>query len=318
VLQARKKDDGKLYAIKVVQKTYAFDTAKRLERVLAERRILNKVKGHPFIVELFWAFQSVSQLFLVLEFCPGGELFFHLQRNGKFNEAAARFYFVEILLGLEYLHEQGILYRDLKPENVLLDLDGHIRLTDFGLSKDTLQGSQLFSSFCGTWGYLPPEMIEKQGHSKSLDYYCLGCLLMLMLTGELPCEDAGDTQDMFDARCTIDPKDFKFRQPVSPAAKSLIVAMLSRDPKQRLGSTGAAEVKKHEWLQDVDWAAFSQKAVKAPIEPITRQQLFDTQFTQQDPTRVTQTVQRFSRPHVAMWSELGADPRDIAAAQASK
>ncbi|CAE8636221.1 unnamed protein product, partial [Polarella glacialis] len=122
----------------------------------------------------------------VLDFCGGGELFFHMLQRGRFEECDAMFYFCEILLGVEYLHSQQVLYRDLKPENCLLDDDGHIRLTDFGLSKDNLTQSALFTSFVGTAGYLSPEMVARQGHGYPLDYYCLGCLLYCLLTGSLP------------------------------------------------------------------------------------------------------------------------------------
>merc|ERR1719433_808581 len=136
---------------------------------------------------------------MVLDYCEGGELFYHLQRRGFFDEADSKFYISEILLGLEYLHSQGILYRDLKPENCLLDAEGHVRLTDFGLSKDNLTNSALFQSFVGTVLYLSPEMIRREGHGQALDFYCLGCLVYVLLTGSLP-HFAGDVSQMLAKR----------------------------------------------------------------------------------------------------------------------
>merc|ERR1719277_853437 len=132
---------------------------------------------------------------MVLDYCAGGELFYHLQKKGRFSELDSRFFICEILLGLEYLHTQGILYRDLKPENCLLDAEGHVRLTDFGLSKENLSKSALFQSFVGTVLYLSPEMIRREGHGQALDFYCLGCLVYVLLTGSLP-HFSGDVHQM--------------------------------------------------------------------------------------------------------------------------
>jgi len=162
VIQALHKPSGCMRAVKVMSKARLFQQEQRLQRVITEKRILARLR-HPFVVSLHWAFQTSTHLFLVLDFCGGGELFFHMLKRGRFEETDARFYFCEILLGLEYLHSQQVLYRDLKPENCLLDDGGHIRLTDFGLSKDNLTESAQFTSFVGTAGYLSPEMVARQG-----------------------------------------------------------------------------------------------------------------------------------------------------------
>lgn len=161
------------------------------------------------------------------------------------------FYFCEILLGLEYLHSQQVLYRDLKPENCLLDDDGHIRLTDFGLSKDNLTQSALFTSFVGTAGYLSPEMVARQGHGFPLDYYCLGCLLYCLLTGSLPHYE-GDYKAMIQRRVKGEP--CAYPPWISAEAQQLLNGLLAPDPCERLGSThGAIEVKDMAWLHQVDW-----------------------------------------------------------------
>merc|ERR1719159_1733776 len=158
---------------------------KTVERVMTEKRILAKL-SHPFVVSLYWAFQNDAHLFLVLDYCAGGELFNHFHVRGKFTETDSRFYVSEILLGLEYLHQQGILYRDLKLENCLLDIGGHVCLTDFGLSKDNVTETNLCDSFVGTPTYISPEMLRYESHGLPLDFYCLGCLLYILITERIP------------------------------------------------------------------------------------------------------------------------------------
>ena len=147
VLQVRKVDDSKIYAMKILKKENVIKR-NQIEHTKTERRVLGYVK-HPFIVSLYYAFQTETKLFLVLDYCGGGELFFHLGQAGRFKEDRARFYAASIALALEYLHSKNIIYRDLKPENVLLDNEGHIKLTDFGLSKENITDTQLAHSFCG-------------------------------------------------------------------------------------------------------------------------------------------------------------------------
>mmetsp|Transcript_16991 Transcript_16991/g.16860 ORF Transcript_16991/g.16860 Transcript_16991/m.16860 type:complete len:178 (-) Transcript_16991:475-1008(-) len=166
----------------------------KVTQVLAERNIMIN-SHHPFIIELHWAFQTPSELNLVIDFCPGGELFYHLHRLGRFTENQAKFYFGEILLGLEYLHGRDIVYRDLKPENVLLDIDGHIKITDFGLSKENIRNRERTYSYCGSPEYMCPEMLQKAGHGRGVDFYSLGSLLYEMLTGLPPFYDP-DKQKM--------------------------------------------------------------------------------------------------------------------------
>mmetsp|Transcript_52770 Transcript_52770/g.94976 ORF Transcript_52770/g.94976 Transcript_52770/m.94976 type:complete len:541 (+) Transcript_52770:68-1690(+) len=250
VIQAYHKPSGQFRAVKVMSKARLFQQEQRLQRVITEKRIMARLR-HPFVVSLHWAFQTSTHLFLVLDFCGGGELFFHMLQRGRFEECDAMFYFCEILLGVEYLHSQQVLYRDLKPENCLLDDDGHIRLTDFGLSKDNLTQSALFTSFVGTAGYLSPEMVARQGHGYPLDYYCLGCLLYCLLTGSLPHYE-GDYKVMIQKRVKGEP--VAFPPWISADAQSLLTGLLQPDPVDRLGSArGAIEVKEHPWLAEVDW-----------------------------------------------------------------
>ena len=142
---------------------------------------------HPFIVKLQYAFQTDTKLYLIMEFINGGEIFYHLKRESRFVEERARFYAAEIVLALEHLHSLGILYRDLKPENILIDQSGHVKLTDFGLSKQGLMTHNSATySFCGTPEYLAPEIVKGNGHTKAVDWWSLGLVLYEMLTGHHP------------------------------------------------------------------------------------------------------------------------------------
>jgi serine/threonine protein kinase len=137
-------------------------------------------------VGLNYAFQTRDKLFLILEYCPGGDLGKVLEQEKRFDEARARIYLAEILLALEDLHKRDIIFRDLKPDNVVLDTQGHALLTDFGLSKEGVLDNQAANSFCGSVAYLAPEMLKRSGHGKSVDWYLLGVLLYEMLVGMPP------------------------------------------------------------------------------------------------------------------------------------
>jgi len=283
VVQVKHRINGNFYAVKVMSKRKIVTHDKKLERAIAEKRVLSRL-SHPFVVSLHWAFQTHGHLFMVLDYCEGGELFHHLDRRGPFAEVDTRFYICEILLGLEYLHSQGILYRDLKPENCLLDGGGHIRLTDFGLSKENLTQSTLFQSFVGTVLYLSPEMIRREGHGLALDFYCLGCLVYVLLTGKLP-HFTGDVHQM----CSRRAKGESFEAPrnCSQTAVHLIERLLEPDPNERLGTKGQSmEVKDHQWFESVNWHKVYRKEPQAvfpyfpPIDPrLTPDQNFSSQFT---------------------------------------
>lgn len=170
--------------MKVLQKSKV--TKNNLKRyAFTERNILSSA-NHPFIVGLKYAFQTPEKLYLVLDYCPGGDLSEYLQREKIFNEDKTRFYSAEILLGIEELHRKNIIFRDLKPDNVVLDIEGHALLTDFGLSKEGVQDDALTKSFCGSCAYLAPEMIQKKGHGMTVDWYLLGVVIYEMLCGSPP------------------------------------------------------------------------------------------------------------------------------------
>ncbi|CAE7924482.1 pkgB, partial [Symbiodinium sp. KB8] len=186
VVQVRKKDDGKIYAMKILKKEMILKR-KQYEHTLSERRVLENI-DHPFIVSLRFAFQSEHKLYMVFDFFNGGELYHYLSEGGRFAEERARFYAAELTSALGYLHARGIIYRDLKPENLILDHQGHIRIADFGLSKEGVEGESV-TSICGTPEYLAPEILRRKPYGVGVDWWALGTLLYEMIAGLPPFYD---------------------------------------------------------------------------------------------------------------------------------
>jgi serine/threonine protein kinase len=283
VYQARRKTNGKIYAMKVLKKANILKQ-QEVEHTLAERSILKSIK-HPFMINLKFSFQTETKLYLVLDFVCGGELFFHLQRMRRFPEAQARFYAAEIVLALEYLHSRGIIYRDLKPENILVEDSGHVRITDFGLSKEGLMTQQdRTSTFCGTPAYLPPEVIQKKPYGKELDWWSLGNLLYEMLTG-LPPFYVRST-NVSDTYSLVLKGEIKYPTYLSITAISLISRLLHPDPKKRLGANDdASGIKTDKFFEGLDWMKLLKKEVaplfKPPVKSNTDLSHFDEVFTRE-------------------------------------
>jgi serine/threonine protein kinase len=225
---------------------------------------------------------SMVQLYFVLDYCAGGELFFHLGREGRFSEDRARFYAAQIVLALEHLHSLNVIYRDLKPENVLLDHHGNVRLTDFGLSKENVVATDSGAhSFCGTPEYLAPEVLNRAGHGRGVDWWSLGALTYEMLTG-LPPFYCKDRNQLFDR---IRKGALEFPDFLSAEAADMLNALLSRDPTKRLGCgpLDAEEIKSHPWFAPVDWVALLECRIPPPWNPAVVSSLdtsqFDAEFT---------------------------------------
>lgn len=278
VMLVKHKDEGSVFAMKMLRKENVIKR-NQVEHTKTERNVLEAV-SHPFIVTLHYAFQTPKKLYFVLEYCPGGELFFHLSRAGRFSEGRCRFYAAEILLAIEYLHRLDIIYRDLKPENILLDAEGHVKLTDFGLSKEGIQDNFSAKSMCGTPEYLAPEILNKAGHGKAVDWYSLGALMYEMLTG-LPPFYTRDRDKLFER---IRRGDLPYPTYISSVAKSLLESLLRGDPSKRLGGGPADgdEVKRHHFFGGIDWIALEQRRVAPPFRPNISQdtdvQYFDKEF----------------------------------------
>ena len=211
---------------------------KQIKYIVAELSILKQLE-HPFIVNLYFTFQTPNYVYLGLDYCPGKDLSHHLMAEVTFPENEARIYAAEILLALEYLHEKNIIYRDLKPENIMLGKDGHVKLVDFGLSKQGDRSNFVAKSFCGSPAYLSPEMLIKKGVGKESDYYCLGAVLYEMLVGEPPYF----SEDIHTLYSNINNARLTFPKSVSPDAKSLLAKLLERNPQKRLGYKDIKEIK---------------------------------------------------------------------------
>ena len=305
VFQVRKKDTGRICAMKVLSKKVIVQK-KEVAHTLGERNILVRTAktDSPFIVGLKFSFQTPADLYLVTDYMSGGELFWHLQREGRFQEARAKFYIAELILALQHLHQHDIVYRDLKPENILLDANGHIALCDFGLSKANLTKDDKTTTFCGTTEYLAPEvLLDEAGYTKMVDFWSLGVLVFEMCCGWSPFY-AEETQQMY--------KNIAFgkvrfpRDALSTEGRNFVKGLLNRNPRHRLGANGdAEELKKHPFFSDVDWDALSKKNVVPPFKPKLKSELdvsyFDPEFT----TALNGTPSSLNARAAALASGLG-------------
>ncbi|KAF2236748.1 kinase-like protein [Viridothelium virens] len=283
VFQVRKKDTQRIYAMKVLSKKVIIQK-KEVAHTIGERNILVRTATaeSPFIVGLKFSFQTPSDLYLVTDYMSGGELFWHLQKEGKFHEARAKFYIAELILALQHLHQNNVVYRDLKPENILLDANGHIALCDFGLSKANLTKDTTTNTFCGTTEYLAPEvLLDEQGYGTMVDFWSLGVLVFEMCCGWSPFY-AEDTQQMY--------KNIAFgkvrfpRDALSPEGRNFVKGLLNRNPKHRLGATDdAEELKRHPFFADIEWDALAKKNLVPPFKPKLKSETdtsnFDPEFT---------------------------------------
>jgi len=215
--------------------------------------------------KLHYAFQTEASLFLILDFVNGGELFFHLKQKGRFSENLARLYSAEIGSALHYLHGMDVVYRDLKPENLLINRDGHIIITDFGLSKE-IDGDGKTHTFCGTPEYLAPEILKGEPHSFAVDWWSLGTILFELLTG-LPPFYSNNLNLMYSK---ILASDISYPDYVSADAKSLLNALLVRDPEKR--ADGKA-LKAHPFYKSIDWDALDKKEIEPEWIPPVKDEL---------------------------------------------
>ena len=262
--------EGRPLALKILKKTEVI-RLKQVEHIRSEKELLG-VLYHPFIVTMFAFFQDVRHLYMVLEYIPGGEIFSHLRSAGRFGNDTTIFYSSEILLALQYMHGRDIVYRDLKPENLLLDNDGHIKITDFGFAKIVQDRTW---TLCGTPEYLAPEIIQSKGHAKPADWWAFGVLCFEMLAGYPPFYDEnpfGIYQKILGGRVDF-PRHF------CVSAKEMIKSLLRADRTKRLGCTksGAEEIKRHKWMKKVHWGKCFQKKMVPPIKPDVKDP-FDTSF----------------------------------------
>jgi protein kinase X len=265
-------------ALKMLKKTEII-RLKQIDHVKSEKRILETIH-HPFIVELKGTFQTESHVFMLLDYACGGELFSLLRREGRFANDVGLFFASEIVLAFEYLHGKDIAYRDLKPENLLVDKDGHCRITDFGFAK--VVKDKTFT-LCGTPEYLAPEIIQSKGHNKFVDWWALGVLIFEMLAGYPPFYDdnpLGIYQKILDGY-------YEFPPYIEPKARDLIKSFLTADKSIRLGCNkrGSEEVKDHKWFKGVDWDIVTTREIPPPWVPKVRNNT-DTQYFEKYPDSV--------------------------------
>jgi len=265
VIRAKKKGTNDLYAIKILKKSHVRETA-QIDHTLTERQVLQKVV-HPYVVNLRYAFQTEDKLYMVMDYVRGGELYQHLKKFKFFEPQRVRLFAAEILLALSYLHDMHFVYRDLKPENLLLDEQGHIRLTDFGLSKK-MGKTDLAKTFCGTPEYMAPEILQEVGHSFAVDWWCLGVLIFEMHTGHTPFVSQ-NKKEMY-INILKNPPVYPASFP--PLARDLCNLLLHKDPKSRLGasSQGGRDIQAHAYFKGIDFEALLRReiAMKAEWIPV--------------------------------------------------
>ena len=290
VLLVHNEELNKYFAMKILKKKF-IEKNKQQIHIKTERKILEIIE-HPFVAKLYYAFQNSEKLYMLTEYMPGGEMFYHLHKDIYFSEERTKFYISEIILALIYLHKNNILYRDLKPENILLDEQGHIKLTDFGLSKivNDINKDKTYT-ICGTPEYVAPEVLLNKGYNKSADWWSLGIVLYEMLCGETPFKEARERLDI-----NIYYKPIYQNKLISDTAFDLIQKLCEINVNLRLGSSDNEfeEISKHKFFNGIDWKKLENKEIKPSFIPIIANmedvRNFDKQFTETDPLSIPERL----------------------------
>ncbi|XP_068506139.1 serine/threonine-protein kinase N2 isoform X2 [Syngnathus scovelli] len=285
VLLAEMKSTGRLYAVKALKKS---DVVRRdeVDSLMSEKRILELIRTlrHPFLVQLHACFQTREHVCFLVDFLPGGDLMMHIH-NRAFTPQQTRFYSACVLLALEFLHVNRIIYRDLKLDNLLMDADGFVKMTDFGLCKEGIGHGDRTSTFCGTPEFLAPEVLTDDDYTRAIDWWGMGVLIYEMLVGESPFLGE-DEEEVFDS---IVNGDVTYPPSLPPDAVAIIQKLLKRNPLKRLGSgeRDANELKGETFFEDVDWDALLAKQVSPPFLPSLKTSAdvsnFDSDFTRLQP-----------------------------------
>ncbi|RKP02942.1 hypothetical protein CXG81DRAFT_10181 [Caulochytrium protostelioides] len=256
----RNRQSGQYCAMKVLRKAEVI-RMKQVEHTVNEKSIL-EVLDHPFLVKLHGTFQDSANLYLVMEYVQGGELFSYLRRCGRFPNHVAQFYATQVTLAFEYLHAKDIIYRDLKPENLLIDAQGNIKITDFGFAKHV---PDVTWTLCGTPDYLAPEIIQSKAYGQAVDWWALGVLIYEMLAGHPPfCDD-----DHFKLYERILACKVRFAAHFDLDAKDLVKRLLQPNLSKRYGNLkgGSSDIKRHKWFAGVDWIKAQNGQIPAPHIP---------------------------------------------------
>uniref|UniRef100_A0A4W6FN47 protein kinase C n=1 Tax=Lates calcarifer TaxID=8187 RepID=A0A4W6FN47_LATCA len=286
VLLSEYKKTGTMYAIKALKKGDII-ARDEVESLMCEKRIFEIVNmsHHPFLVNLFACFQTPEHVCFVMEYTAGGDLMMHIHTD-VFTEPRAVFYAACVVLGLQFLHDHKIVYRDLKLDNLLLDTDGYVKIADFGLCKEGMGFGDRTSTFCGTPEFLAPEVLTDTSYTRAVDWWGLGVLIYEMLVGESPFP-GDDEEEVFDS---IVNDEVRYPRFLSTEAIGIMRRLLRRNPERRLGSgeKDAEEVKKQPFFRNVDWEALLQRKVPPPFVPSigSKEDVsnFDEEFTTEPPT----------------------------------
>jgi protein kinase A len=263
-----KSDRSQPYAIKMLIKENIVKM-KQIEHTLSEKKILSSI-DFPFIIRLAYSFKDNSNLYMVLEYASGGEMFTHLRKSGRFNEEIACFYASQIVLSFEYLHHLNIIYRDLKPENVLYGEDGYLKITDFGFAKVCNLRTW---TLCGTPEYMAPEIILSRGYNKAVDWWSLGVLIYEMVAGYPPFYGNEPVQ----IAKKIVSGNLRFPAHFSVKLKDLLKNLIQVDLTKRIGNlkNGVSDIKQHRWFNKIDWMAVYEKTIKPPYIPTQEYDYYD-------------------------------------------
>uniref|UniRef100_A0A674MAJ4 Protein kinase C n=1 Tax=Takifugu rubripes TaxID=31033 RepID=A0A674MAJ4_TAKRU len=272
VMLAELKGSEDVYAVKVLKKDVILQDDD-VDCTMTEKRILALARRHPYLTQLHCCFQTRDRLFFVMEYVNGGDLMFQIQRSRKFDEPRSRFYAAEVTSALMFLHRNGVIYRDLKLDNILLDAEGHCKLADFGMCKEGIMNGVTTTTFCGTPDYIAPEILQELEYGASVDWWALGVLMYEMMAGQPPFE-ADNEDDLFDKE-----------------AVSILRAFMTKNPAKRLGcvvTQGCEEaIKTHAFFREIDWVLLEQRKVKPPFKPRIKTKRdvnnFDQDFTKEDP-----------------------------------
>jgi serine/threonine protein kinase len=285
VMLAEAKSSKKLYAIKVLKKEFIIENDE-VESTKSEKRVFliaNKER-HPFLLNLHACFQTETRVYFVMEYISGGDLMLHIQR-GQFGLKRAQFYAAEVCLALKYFHENGVIYRDLKLDNILLTLDGHIKIADYGLCKEDMWFGSTTSTFCGTPEFMAPEILLDKKYGRAVDWWAFGVLIYQMLLQQSPFRGE-DEDEIYDAILADEPL-YPIHMPRDSV--SILQKLLTREPELRLGSGqgDAQEIMSHAFFKGINWDDIYNKRLPTPFKPTVKNEKdtsnFDSEFTSVTP-----------------------------------
>ncbi|XP_023240970.1 putative protein kinase C delta type homolog isoform X4 [Centruroides sculpturatus] len=284
VMLAEMKGQNRYFAVKCLKKDVVLED-NDIECTMIERKVLALGSNHPYLCKLYCTFQNESHLFFVMEYLSGGDLMFHIQQIGRFDQDRARFYSAEIVCALKFLHRKGIVYRDLKLDNILLDNSGHVKISDFGMCKTGIKNDRRANTFCGTPEYIAPEIIKGQTYNQSVDWWSFGVLLYEMLIGQSPFNGT-DEDELFWSVCN---EEASFPRFISKEAKHIISLFLIKNPERRLGmpECAAGDVCSQPFFQVINWDRLERKEILPPFRPRVKGPYdvsnFDCNFTLEKP-----------------------------------